>query len=207
MKMSRHLGRIWFGAVTIVASLSANAALFIVGGSSQPLPLTGNNFNADLQGLGYTQMISGGQLRVSQDGFVTYTYIGAESAFNNSFNTPSGSMVENDEAFNISGYDSITVSVSYNDILNFNFTSDGGANALTPVDNYFSTNLQGLGIFTGASSQQVILGYDDQNSISADDNHDDMMILVNFSTVPLPAAIWLFGTGMLGLIGIARRKK
>lgn len=27
------------------------------------------------------------------------------------------------------------------------------------------------------------------------------------STVPVPAAVWLFGSGLLGLIGIARRKK
>jgi len=30
---------------------------------------------------------------------------------------------------------------------------------------------------------------------------------VNFSIVPVPAAIWLFGSGLIGLIGIARRKK
>jgi len=28
-----------------------------------------------------------------------------------------------------------------------------------------------------------------------------------FSVVPVPAAVWLFGSGLLGLIGIARRKK
>jgi hypothetical protein len=27
------------------------------------------------------------------------------------------------------------------------------------------------------------------------------------STVPVPAAVWLFGSGLLGLVGIARRKK
>jgi hypothetical protein len=27
------------------------------------------------------------------------------------------------------------------------------------------------------------------------------------TVVPIPAAIWLFGSGLLGLIGIARRKK
>jgi len=27
------------------------------------------------------------------------------------------------------------------------------------------------------------------------------------SVVPIPAAAWLFGSGLLGLIGIARRKK
>jgi hypothetical protein len=28
-----------------------------------------------------------------------------------------------------------------------------------------------------------------------------------FNPVPLPAAVWLFGSGLLGLIGMARRKK
>jgi hypothetical protein len=27
------------------------------------------------------------------------------------------------------------------------------------------------------------------------------------SQVPIPAAAWLFGSGLLGLVGIARRKK
>ena len=31
---------------------------------------------------------------------------------------------------------------------------------------------------------------------------------VRFGTVvPVPAAVWLFGSGLIGLIGIARRKK
>jgi len=30
---------------------------------------------------------------------------------------------------------------------------------------------------------------------------------VNVSTVPVPGAVWLFGSGLLGLIGVARRKK
>jgi len=31
--------------------------------------------------------------------------------------------------------------------------------------------------------------------------------LVRVSAVPLPAAVWLFGSGLIGLIGIARRKR
>lgn len=30
---------------------------------------------------------------------------------------------------------------------------------------------------------------------------------VRSSAVPLPAAVWLFGSGLLGLVGVARRKK
>ena len=30
--------------------------------------------------------------------------------------------------------------------------------------------------------------------------------VVNAAPVPAPAALWLFGSGLLGLIGVARRK-
>jgi hypothetical protein len=29
----------------------------------------------------------------------------------------------------------------------------------------------------------------------------------NMTVVPVPAAVWLFGSGLLGLAGVARRKK
>lgn len=32
-------------------------------------------------------------------------------------------------------------------------------------------------------------------------------ITINVSEIPIPAAVWLFGSGLLGLIGMARRKK
>ena len=35
----------------------------------------------------------------------------------------------------------------------------------------------------------------------------DLSNLRAFSAVPVPAAVWLFGPGLLGLLGIARRKK
>jgi hypothetical protein len=45
----------------------------------------------------------------------------------------------------------------------------------------------------GKDSQQVLLFSDD--------------FTIGVSSVPIPAALWLFGSGLLGLIGIARRKK
>lgn len=38
-------------------------------------------------------------------------------------------------------------------------------------------------------------------------NIADLSNVRAFSVVPVPAAVWLFGSGLIGLIGIARRKK
>ena len=173
------------------------------------LPITGNDFNTDMQALGFTHMTVGAQLSVDQDGFVTFTYIGAESGFTDSFNTPSDSMTEANEPFNFSGYDSITANVTAGEILNFNFTAPGSG--LGPVDNFSGTNLLGMGIFTRGSGwphQQVILGFDDLwKWSSSDDNHDDMMIRVDYNPVPIPPAILLLGSGLLGLAGIRKKFK
>ena len=32
------------------------------------------------------------------------------------------------------------------------------------------------------------------------------MTVTSISAVPVPAAVWLFGSGLLGLLGISRRK-
>ncbi len=198
---------------------TANAAFVVNGGSTQGLPIVDNSFNTEITGLGFDQMVSGGQLSVSQDGFIDFFYIGAESGFNNSFNAESsalsgnnkGFLTEHNEAFNFSGYAGFTLSVSANDIVNFNFTSDN-AQALTPVDNFSASNLEGLGIYSNSQSgslTQILLGYDDQ--IFNDDNDfEDMLVRAEFrpaqtTPVPLPAAVWLFGGGLTALAGFVRR--
>jgi hypothetical protein len=201
---------------------SAHAAFIIQGGSTQNLPIAGNAFNTELMARGLSQMTAGGQLRVSQDGFIDYYYIGAESLFNNTFmaqgNALSGNnkgfLTEHDEGFDFSGYAGFTIAVSANDVLDFRFTSDNGA-ALTPVDNFNSTNLEGLGIYfdpsQSGSLQQVVLGYDDQsmNDVYDDNDFEDMLIRADFrpnAVVPVPAAAWLFASGLVGLVGVFRRK-
>ena len=194
----------------LVFAPASNAALILSVTAPSPLLPIGNDFNTDMQGLGYDRMTTGAQLSVNQSGSVTFTYIAAESGYTNSFNLSSSSMTEANEAFDFNGHgSSLTINVTADDILNFNFTSDG-IGALTPVNNFTGEKLEGLGIFTkgsGSSHQQVILGYDDQWYSPDDNDHDDMMIRVDFNPVPVPAAVWLFGSGLIGLIGIARRKK
>ena len=40
-----------------------------------------------------------------------------------------------------------------------------------------------------------------------DASFDNITITTDVSAVPVPAAVWLFGSGLLGLVGVARRKK
>lgn len=50
------------------------------------------------------------------------------------------------------------------------------------------------------------LTFDDTGNLYTIDNVDNLSI-IKLSTVPIPAAVWLFGSGIIGLIGVARRKK
>ena len=37
--------------------------------------------------------------------------------------------------------------------------------------------------------------------------YDNISIMADVNPVPVPAAVWLFGSGLLGLVGVARRRK
>jgi len=194
------------GAVTLIASLSANAAFVITGGASEALPIAGNDFNGDLSGEGISNMTTGAQLSVDMDGFVTFYYIAAESGYTNSFNSGSNTITEHNEGFAWDGWSSFTISVAADELLDFSFTS-ATAHALTPVDNASGTSLEGLGIMTDGDMSELVLAYNDNALGTGDGDFDDMLVRAEFSAVPVPAAVWLFGSGLLGLIGIARRRK
>jgi len=63
-------------------------------------------------------------------------------------------------------------------------------------------NLSGTGVLSGN-------GFDATNvdwSFSSQSETSYSMTVTSVGVVPLPAAVWLFGSGLLGLVGIARRK-
>jgi hypothetical protein len=39
------------------------------------------------------------------------------------------------------------------------------------------------------------------------EQHQFNSLTISTLAIPIPSAIWLFGSGLLGLIGIARRKR
>jgi hypothetical protein len=203
----RRLTAVCAGAITLAASLSANAAFVIsAGGTTEALPISGNDFNGDLSGEGIHNMTTGAQLSVDMDGFVTFYYLAAESGYTNSFNSGPNTITEHNEGFKWDGWSSFTISVAANEILDFSFTSET-AHALTPVDNASGTSLEGLGIMTDGNMSDLVLAYNDNALGTGDGDYDDMLVRAEFSAVPIPAAVWLFGSGLLGLIGIGRRRK
>lgn len=98
----------------------------------------------------------------------------------------------------------------------------------TSVGGLLSLN-KGVGVgstffFNGGPATQNSPVFTASNSFTGDLAYDLMTVKVDFSlsadstvglsgfvqqvaVVPIPAAVWLFGSGLLGLIGIARRKK
>ena len=118
------------------------------------------------------------------------------------------------------GFDSAKLqinSVTINTAI-YDFFPDGGE-LLSPglwgtvgFDTFFTAPTGNMTIATinltalmEGSSQLVIL-----NSAFFDDGTDQLnptLLPGTVSSVPVPAAVWLFGSGLLGLLGIARRKK
>jgi hypothetical protein len=62
---------------------------------------------------------------------------------------------------------------------------------------------------SSTTTSDLVLAYNDNILGTGDIDFDDMMVRAKFTStvVPVPAAAWLFGSGLLGLIGMARRRK
>jgi len=44
-------------------------------------------------------------------------------------------------------------------------------------------------------------------SVFAAFTNEANLLVVDYSPVPIPAAVWLFGSGLIGLVGVAKRKR
>lgn len=102
-------------------------------------------------------------------------------------------------------------------IMNFSFVINPDA-TITSSGNFLWTNYVGLTTSTytqlshlGANGEIIALDGDLNNvkgNMLIDGPFQGYSLYLEgaVSTVPAPAAVWLFGSGLLGLIGVARRK-
>ena len=79
----------------------------------------------------------------------------------------------------------------------------GGPTGWTPYS--FTTNL-GADV-SGGVTLQLKASCGPVEGCGVDAYFDNVTITTDVSAVPVPAAVWLFGSGLLGLVGVARRKK
>lgn len=78
-------------------------------------------------------------------------------------------------------------------IMNFSLTNAG---QVTPLLDGLTTLVVG-----GTSSFVAAIGHLDANDVFVPD-----AAVPGLNNVPVPAAVWLFGSALMGLVGVARRK-
>ncbi len=93
---------------------------------------------------------------------------------------------------------------------NLTVSAFDGVGALLGVFGFTGTDLfVNQAGFNQSAGHVDIFGIGVIASLLIEPDSDQALILdnLNFSPVPIPAAVWLFGTGLIGLISAARRKK
>jgi hypothetical protein len=79
----------------------------------------------------------------------------------------------------------------------------------TPTIDCMGNALSGGGPFTDddKAGSPMIDGPFTGLNVNFDIGSGNSLNVLNVTTVPVPAAVWLFGSGLLGLVGMVRRKK
>lgn len=201
--MNKHfLGAGCAGALMLVISASTSAALVDRGGGliyDTDLNITWLA-NANANGLMNWDAAMTWAGNLSYGGFTDWRLPTAAPACGSSFNCISSEMghLFYTELGGVAGTSIVTTHNSNYDLFQ-NFLStwywSGTEFAPTPAANAwafsFGTGFQGAGVKTGSEGLHRAL------AVHSGD----------IGAVPIPAAVWLFGSGLLGLLGLARARR
>ena len=84
---------------------------------------------------------------------------------------------------------------------------DWSVNIGIPVLTIFDCPVSGGGACNGPSLPMAAGPFPGQQPTFNGITGDDFPVSGGTSVVPVPAAVWLFGSGLVGLVGVARRRK
>jgi hypothetical protein len=193
------------GVSAFALPAAANAQAIVTPGAPI-LAVPGNNdFQAQLAALGLTQYTStGATITLTQPSTLTFTFLGSESALNDTF---TGGTVSFTETSNFTAW---TSQLLGSDV--FGAGSLAGSLLFSGgVPSPITVGDPGFGIFLGPNLQgsgpvtTFYLGYDD--TITGDDNHDDFIVRVDVApAVPEPATWAMMLTGFAAA-GVALRRR
>lgn len=207
-----------FSSLFMLISVSANASTFhLEGGESATISGLPSLFNpSNLPGDivdNITIFDSAGEgVKLTGPADLTYTYIGKEAGSTNAFITSSGPDFFLTADFlwlpgTVAG-SNFETSQSSAGFLDFSFWGLGTC----CVNPGIITN--GLGnLFPGGVLSFAVSVLDESSLYlmfgdgAGDKDFDDMLVRVDVSPVPVPAAFWLFGTALVGFIGMSRRTR
>lgn len=202
--------------LALVATASLASALLFSAGSAQAVSLSVLNGSAmSFSGYnGQPATATGtystgtlGTLVANGPGTVTFTYLGNESGYSNSFSFLGAFLNESNKV----GDKTAAVAVEAGE-LNFSFTDSTGASASNGTP---ATPVLGFAILNGNLTPisgpdygpfDYVLGFNDSSNGDAD--YDDFVVGVNFgplTPVPLPASLPLMALA-LGMFTFARRR-
>jgi hypothetical protein len=196
--MKTMIKRTVMGTAIALAAMGANAANISMtpdAGVDLSNITIGQTFNLTVQGDGFTDGIAGFQLAVTWDTSKlqlesTVADISASVASN-----LGGGFGDIGSALGAGSLEAAYVNVfgsfagSTFDLFSLSFK------AIPPPSNSQVTTVSAGGLIDGVNFGEY-LGV----------NYDGANVTVTTNEVPLPAAVWLFGTGLLGLAGVARRR-
>lgn len=191
---------------TLVLSTSANAAVIL------DFTESGNNTNIsvsgtfDLSGFNLSSFTTTWSNASSGSGPGTYSEA-TIGDINNQTNYSASGGSTYFELFSNNFNAGHTDNFSGHGIGFWNTTGGTEGNFQIDVDYISGTQLQGSGTLTGYTLSD--LGLTQTGLWKTLSNGETVSITINgsgISAVPVPAAAWLFGSGLLGLVGMARRK-